>query len=307
MAVIDSGITTAHDDLTAHEGYDLREDLPTPSETWKQDTSHHGSHVTGVVARQFNNDGIRGFAPDAQIFGFRVFPGGRISWLIAALQRCIDNQIDVVNLSLGADEESTLLHQKIREAKQAGIALIAAAGNSAGAVKFPARWPEVLAVSAIGQQDSFPADSSHQRQIGEHTSSDGQFFTARFTCFGDEIDVCAPGVAIVSCVGEDGYAAWDGTSMACPHVTGLAALMLAHRSDVPALQTRNAERVNKLFALMKQSVQDLGLPVHYQGAGLPDVMAALNLELAGADDVTQQIEKLLEEALELTQELSMDA
>jgi subtilisin family serine protease len=78
-------------------------------------------------------------------------------------------------------------------------------------------------------------------------SSDG-FFSARFTCFGPEVGVCAPGVAILSSVPPDNFAVWDGTSMAAPHVTGLAALVLAHHPDFQgAYKVRNAPRVEQLL------------------------------------------------------------
>jgi subtilisin len=301
IAVIDTGIHTAHEDLEARDGYDLKEGSANPEENWKQDSLGHGSHVTGVIAGLDDGGGVRGFAPDAEIHGFSIFPGGRTSWLINALHRCIDEEIDVVNLSLGDRQKSQLLHQKIRQARDSGVACIAAAGNSAGPVMYPAGFEEVFAVAAIGKLGTFPEDSDHARRIGQYRSDDGQYFTAGFTCFGDEVDACAPGVAIVSAVPENGWAAWDGTSMACPHVTGLAALVLSHRDDVPELQQRNSRRVDELFTILRESTDDLGLPQTYQGSGLPNALKALGdvEETETTENPWERLADLLEKALEV--------
>ena len=110
------------------------------------------------------------------------------------------------------------------------MACIVAAGNSAGPVAFPASMRTVLAVAAIGKAGEYPPESYHATQVYGNITPDG-YFSAAFTCFGPEVDVCAPGVAIVSCVPPANYAAWDGTSFAAPYVTGLAALLLAHHPD----------------------------------------------------------------------------
>jgi hypothetical protein len=114
---------------------------------------------------------------------------------------------------------------------------------------------------------------------GTQATAEG-FFAAKFSCFGPQIGVCAPGVAVVSSVPPDSYAAWDGTSMAAPHVTGLAALVLAHHPDFQdRFKTRNAQRVDRLFDILKQSARALNLGDRNRtGAGLPDCVAALNLQ-----------------------------
>ena len=134
------------------------------------------------------------------------------------LDYCITQNIDVVNLSLGTPQHSGLVSQKIEQARHAGVACIAAAGNSAGPVSFPASLPSVLAVAAIGKTGEFPPESYHNTQMyGPPTY--GGYFSAKFTCYGPQVDVCAPGVAIVSCVPPRNYAAYDGTSVASSYVT----------------------------------------------------------------------------------------
>ena len=180
IAIIDSGLATAHEDLDAHGGLDLTAGSSSP-DSWQQDVIRHGTHVAGVAAARHNHKGVRGFAPEAEVYAYKIFPGGKSNYLIKALDLCIENQIDIVNLSLGSKRPSKLVRRKIEEAKSKGVACIAAAGNAAGAVQYPAAFPEVLAVSAIGQRGTFPEDSYHHRQVSDHKSADERYFAGRFT------------------------------------------------------------------------------------------------------------------------------
>jgi hypothetical protein len=108
-------------------------------------------------------------------------------------------------------------------------------------------------------------------------SAGSGFFVPAFSCAGPEIDVCAPGVAVISCQSPDGFAACDGTSLAAPHVAALAALVLAHRSEFRReFANRDARRVERLFQILKESAQPLGDPMR-TGAGIPDATRALGL------------------------------
>ena len=278
VAVIDSGCANSHSDLTqVARGYDIV-NKSVSTATWNVDTLAHGSHCTGLIAGLDSAGGIRGFVPDAEIHVCKLFPGGQVSQLIDALEYCIEQQIDVVNMSLGGAEPSEALEQLIVRARQAGIACIVAAGNSGGVVQYPGSSPNVLTVAAIGRVNEFPADSYHAQTVTPVVDANG-FFSASFTCYGPEVSVCAPGVAITSSVPENSYAAWDGTSMAAPHVTGLAALALAHHPDFRGSgQMRSAARVERLFQIIKQSCQPLMLGDQRRtGFGLPDTLRAVGL------------------------------
>lgn len=279
VAVIDSGAANSHEDLrNIRFGFDIINKKVNP-ETWNEDLIAHGSHCAGVIAGADNARGVRGFAPDAEVHACKLFPGGQISQLIDALEYCIEKQIDVVNLSLGGAEPSEALEQQILRAKRAGIACIVAAGNSGSRVQYPASSPNVLAVAAIGRLNEFPQDSYHTQTVTRGIDPNG-FYSAKFSCFGPEIAVCAPGVAIASSVPDNDYAVWDGTSMAAPHVTGLAALVLAHHPDFQTtFRNRGAERVERLFQIIKLSARPLNLgDPSRTGYGLPDVLIALGLQ-----------------------------
>lgn len=281
IAIIDSGAATTHDDLKKIRfGVDVINKKTNPG-GWSDDTVMHGSHCAGIIAGADNAFGVRGFAPDAEIHVCKLFPGGQISQLIDALEYCIEKQIDVVNLSLGGAAPSEALEQQIIRARNAGIACIVAAGNSGGRVQYPAASPNVLAVSAIGRLNEFPPDSYHTQAVTPMIDADGYFF-ARFSCYGPEIGVCGPGVAITSSVPGNDFAAWDGTSMATPHITGLAALVLAHHPDFQAAyKVRGPERVERLFQVIKASARAINLgDTSRTGFGLPDVPAAVGLQAA---------------------------
>lgn len=276
VAVIDSGAAgQTHRDLEGQvaTGFDIITDT---AEGWENDTLAHGTHCSGVVGGLDNGVGIRGFAPRAELFIYKIFPNGNFDHLIVALDKCIQDGVDVVNLSLGADAPSTLVEERLRAAKESGIACIVAAGNSAGPVQYPASSSHVLAVAAIGKNGTFPADSYHAVQVFGQPDANG-YFSAKFSCFGPEIDVCAPGVAVLSSVPPNDYAAWDGTSMASPHVAGLAALVLAHHPDFqqPPYDQKNAQRVDRLFQILKQTAQPLSLGGPQRtGTGMPDAVQA---------------------------------
>ncbi|WP_432379130.1 S8 family serine peptidase [Duganella sp. P38] len=280
IAIIDSGAATTHDNLHGiRAGFDVINKKTNP-DGWDQDALGHGSHCAGVIAAADIASGIRGFAPDAEVHACKLFPGGQVSQLIDALEYCIDKQIDVVNLSLGGAAVSEALEQQIIRARRAGIACIVAAGNSGGAVQYPASSPNVLAVAAIGKLDEFPADSYHAQTLDANVDAYG-YFTAKFSCFGPQVAVCAPGVAITSCVPPNNFAAWDGTSMATPHVTGLAALCLAHHPDFQTQQyrTRGAERVERLFQIIRASARRVSLGDQSRtGYGMPDTLLAVGLQ-----------------------------
>lgn len=278
VAVIDSGAAPGHPDLEhriAH-GADF---VGGEDGQWSVDVVGHGTHCAGVIGSADNGTGILGIAVEAELHVCRIFPGGRYGDIAAAISYCVENQIDVVNLSLGGGAPSPIINDAIEQARQAGVACVVAAGNTAGPVQFPGRLPGVLTVAAVGKLGQYPADTYHAKQVWGQPDSQG-YFAAAFSCHGPEVDVCAPGVAILSSVPDRGYAAWDGTSMATPHVTGLAALVLAHHPDFrDRYRARDARRVDRLFEILRSSctAMDFGDPGR-TGAGMPNAVRALALD-----------------------------
>ncbi|NKL44820.1 S8 family serine peptidase [Rhizobium leguminosarum bv. viciae] len=283
IGIIDSGCDNTHPALThVQSGVDytnIDNAGNADTTTWVNDEICHGTHCAGVICGN-GNGGIRGFAPAADVHALKLFPGGRFDSLVSAIKYAIDHQFDVVNCSLGTPESSEVVQSWMERARQAGVAVVVAAGNSSGPVQFPATAPGVLAVSAFGRQGAYPDDTYHAQTVPVGVSGTigvNGIFAPKFTCHGPEIDVCGPGVAIISSVPGGGYAAWDGTSMAAPHITGLVALLAAHHPEFSNKNApRNAARVDRLFQTIIGSATGVGLDPTYAGSGVPDTVTAVS-------------------------------
>jgi subtilisin len=276
VALIDSGVATSHKQLTRIDhGIDIRS---VEGKSWSKDAMSHGTPCAGLIsAAPEAAHGIRGYAPDSELHICKLPSDAYCSDLIVALDYCLQNAIDVACLGFGCARGSVLVEQRISEAKQNGMSLIAAAGNSAGAVLFPACSANVMAVGAVGQAGGFPDDSPQAAQAAAGVAVAGGFFVPPFCCRGPELDLCAPGVAVVACQSADGYAVCDGTSLAAAHVTALATLIFAHHSDFKgAFAAKNFQRVERLFQILKDTAQPIGHPWQ-TGAGLPDAARALGI------------------------------
>jgi subtilisin len=282
IAIIDSGVAMEHPDLAGRitGGRDI---YGRSEDGWRVDTAGYGSHCAGIIVGNDNGAGIVGLVPEAELHTCKIFPDGRASDLIEALDYCLAATIDVANLALGSAQYSELVTRKIEQARQSGMACIAPAGNSAGPVAFPAWLPSVLAVAAVGMVGAFPPETYHATQMFGLPTPEG-YFSAKFTCHGPQVDVCAPGVAIVSSVPPRNYAAFDGTNIASPHVTALAAMLLAHHPEfADRLPFRTAARVDRLFEIIRGSCRSLALgDTGRSGAGMPDALHAFGLGLPAA-------------------------
>lgn len=269
IALIDSGVDSTHP-LLKHiqKGVDLTNDLDTA--TWAEDLVGHGTHCAGTIGALHEKGlSLRGFAPEAEIHVLKVFPGGRFSTLLEALDLCIQREIDVVNISLGNKRRSLAVEQKLEECVLNGVACIVSAGNSGGAVQYPAvsRW--TLAVSAIGKVNEVPLKTWERNAILPSQVAPDGIFSPSFGCVGPDIAVCAPGVGVISTVPGGGFEPQSGSSVAAPHVTGMAALLLAHHPWFASLGVRNHQRVAALFEMIQSMCVPYPFAPGRSGAGLP--------------------------------------
>ncbi len=252
IGVIDTGIDLNHPDLKENIAGSVN--MISPNRDGNDDNGH-GTHVAGVLAALNNEIGVVGVAPQASLYAVKAidFRGvGKVSDIIEGIDWCTKNGIELVNLSFGSRRNSRALKRAVEAAHQAGIIMVAAAGNSPDEpVTYPARYPEVVAVSAITPEDSL----------------------ARFSSRGPEVTLTAPGQDIRSTYLYGGYKTLSGTSMAAPHVTGTAALVLAAGTT--------ADEVRRRLLATAQPLPEL--KPGEDGHGLVDALAAVNtLELPAA-------------------------
>ncbi len=272
IAIIDSGADNTHP-LLQHirQGFDATQASMTTG-SWMLDTIGHGTHCAGVITAQpANGHAMRGFAPAAEIIIFKIFPGGDFISLAKCINRCVELQVDIINLSLGAPIGTNLaVEQTMEAAVRSGISFVVAAGNDGADVRYPASSQYAMAVAAIGAQGMFPDDTYDESTMDPSLPMVNALFSPNFTCRGPKVAVGAPGVSIISSVPGGGYNPESGTSMAAPHVTGLGALLLAHH---PIFRTqfreRNAARVNALYQLIRSICAPIPFGADRVGSGLP--------------------------------------
>lgn len=269
VAVVDSGIAP-HPALYVRDGYNTVDAIGDKS-AWNQDDSGHGTHCAGLIAAHDPAQGYFGLAPGVELYSVRVFPGGHVSDLIEALDWCVVNGIDIVNMSLSSRRYSAALDQAVQRAFAHGVTVVAAAGNQGSEVAYPARLSHTVGVAAYGHPRMFPADSAHALRVGAFNGFYGAIFSARFSNRGTGVSVIAPGVSIVSTVPE-GYAAWDGTSMAAPIVAAHLAKLLSAVKQTPNRQQWQSAYLHQMATSLCWST---GLPPVVEGNGQLLLSAAI--------------------------------
>jgi thermitase len=256
VAIIDTGIDYTHSDLApnyAPLGYDWMN-----NDTDPMDDCGHGTHCAGIVAATLNNGvGIAGLA-QVRIMAEKVLDStghGNYSLLIKGIYHAIDAGAKILSLSLGGHGNSTTLHNAVRYAYDHGVLVIAAAGNDGWQTRlYPAAFEEAVAVSATDQDDNL----------------------AWFSTYGPWIDLAAPGVNIYSALPSNAYGSKNGTSMACPHVTGVAALSWT------AFENYTVKQIRRLMEFDAEDLGDDGYDPYY-GYGLVNARRSVTVGLPEHD------------------------
>lgn len=205
VAVIDTGIAADHPAIRDNYKGGINILSPHFSPT---DYNGHGTHVAGIIAGRMAETGIVGVAPRTHLYAVKAFNrkgSANLSDLLSAINWCIENKMQIINMSFGMDKLSESLKQAIQIAHRKGIIMVAATGNQGLTAKidFPARYPETIAVTSV--------------------SKDGNL--SFFSNYGKGVDLAAPGDRIPSAWLNNSKREMSGTSMAVPHVTGTIALL----------------------------------------------------------------------------------
>lgn len=250
VAVIDTGIQLSHPDLFANI---IANKTCVRRTSSGNDDNGHGTHVAGTIAAQDNTVGVVGVASQAKLIAVKVLDrNGNGTWssVICGLDWVANNastyNIKVVNMSLGGNglsdnncglTNSDALHQAICRVRDAGVTIVAAAGNSAiNAANFvPAAYDDsVITVSALADSDGVAGGTGVATSYG----ADDTF--ASFSNYGSVVDIAAPGVSIYSTWKGSKYSTLSGTSMATPHVAAATALYLKTNPSSTWIQVRDA-------------------------------------------------------------------
>lgn len=247
-----------------------------------RDVSNHGTHVLGLIgARPSASKEFFGVAPGVDLYSARVFSDSEseaksddIGEAITSLWR--DHSVDIINLSLGYTEKSEFVADRIKEAFENGTICICAAGNTKRKVLYPAALKDTVAVSAIGKLGKSPPGSLSSTRLPDETDKFGNknLYLANFSCTGEQITCCAPGVGIISTVPSDSsartYAALDGSSMSAPIVAGIAANQLYKHPSYKTM-ARNQIRSQVAIQAIRDTCDHIGLVSKFSGSGIPRV------------------------------------
>lgn len=203
VAVIDSGIDT-HDELNTKGWVDFSDHV----KGYKPiDNSGHGTQTAGVIAARINGIGMEGIASKAEVYSVKILDSenkATISAVIKSIEWCIQNNIDIINMSFGTNVYSQILHEEIKKAESQGIIMIAAAGNNVNEIQYPAHYPEVICVGSIDD-----------KLKGSQFSNN------------ENVDLVAPGENVQTLGYMGSFSTTEGTSIATAHVTGVAAAVMS--------------------------------------------------------------------------------
>lgn len=254
VCIVDSGIDIGHPDL---QDFNVTGKSFLDEEAWNVDYDGHGTHVAGTIAALKNDVGVLG-----------VVNNGAMNLLIAkvcsqyggcynvndAVQWCADEGADVINLSLGCsfcgNEEESLIYQSIYDD---GVLVVAAAGNDRFDIGYPASYDSVMSVAAVDSNENI----------------------AYFSNRNEYVEIAAPGVDVESTVPGNGYDYYSGTSMASPHIAGVAALIWSH------FPTTNNTDIRKSLVDSAKDLGDVGRDQAY-GHGLVRAKIAYDILNGGS-------------------------
>lgn len=236
VCIIDTGFDINHPDLASDPSVVTGYEGPFSAGPWDSDNNGHGTHVAGTIAAIGENDkGVVGVNRNGELklHIVRVF-GRRGTWawkstLVSAMEACVDAGSNIISMSLGGPVSSRLEEEALKRMyEEDNVLVVAAAGNDGNTrYSYPASYSSVVSVAATDRNNNL----------------------ASFSQRNDQVDIAAPGVDVLSTKAGGGYIAYSGTSMACPHVSGVAALIWSMYPEKTAREIR---------AVLEASAEDLG-------------------------------------------------
>ncbi|MGD7044674.1 S8 family peptidase [Jeotgalibacillus proteolyticus] len=247
IAVLDTGVNVNHYDLTntVEQCKDFTRSTPITNGTCN-DANGHGTHVAGSALADGGSDkaGIYGVAPDSDLWAYKVLGdngSGYSDDIAAAIRHAADQASStgtktVINMSLGSAGNDSLISSAVSYAYSRGVLVVAAAGNSGysqGTIGYPGALPQAIAVAALENRQENGTYRVANFSSRGYASTDGDYVIQQ-----GDIEISAPGAAIYSTWNNGGYNTISGTSMATPHVAGLAAKIWAQNPGWSNTQLR---------------------------------------------------------------------
>lgn len=254
IAVLDSGCDLDHPDLAQNllPGINFVNLNKSP-----EDGCGHGTHSTGIIVAENNDIGMIGVAPKAKVIPIKVLDdkgSGEMENIVKGIRWAVDNGADIISMSLGCPRPIQNVRKAIQYAESKGIPVFCAAGNAGktNELFYPANYKETIAVGSI----------------------DSTLMRSSFSNTGENLDFMAPGGKIFSTIPDNWYGYMSGTSMACPFVTGIAALCLSYqRKKYPNKPLFGYQ--GYVDILKKHVVSTIGVDINnkrfYEGYGIIDV------------------------------------
>ena len=267
VAVLDTGIDTDHMDLEANI-YDCVTKVThfKPDSKSCEDSHGHGTHVAGTIAANGGSDGlgIYGVAPEAKLIAVKVCDrrgwcyGDDIASGIYYATKGKDGELgtgdeaNIISMSIGGDDPDSQILSAIDYAVDNGLLVVAAAGNDGpdlGSIDYPGAYVKVIAVGAIDSNENVPDWSSRGVNDGDYTIEE------------KEVEFGAPGVNIESTYNDGCYEYMSGTSMATPHVSGLAAKLWQDSASATRDYLQDLAKQHDLYLAGDDPATGFGLPI----------------------------------------------
>ena len=257
VAVLDTGVYKDHLDLV-NRITQCRDFTKGPRvRNGCNDGNGHGTHVSGTIAADGGSDslGIYGVAPEADLFAYKVCGNDGSCWtddIAAAIEFAANHGADIISISIGGNTESSLIRNAVDYASGKGVLVVAAAGNdgpSLGSIDYPSANTKVISVGAIDSGEGIPDWSSRGVNDGDYVIEE------------KEVEFGAPGVSIESTFNNGCYYTWSGTSMATPHISGLAAKLWQGSADATRVYLQGLAKNHDLYTAGDDPATGFGLPV----------------------------------------------
>lgn len=261
IGVIDTGIDSTHpvllNKVIKRRDY-VKDNKPMTA------YNSHGTHVAGTIAA---NTTLKGVAPNVKLIDYRVLNvngSGTYDNVTQAIRDAANDGCQVINMSLGGPSSYGPMRTAIQYAVSKNVIVVCAAGNEGpNKLSYPGAYPEVVSVGAV--------------QFDSSTGNITLPLNPWFSNTNPEVDICADGWNVYSCIPGNKYAIFSGTSMSAPHISGFCALIIG----MMAKKLKRKPTVAELFSVLRSNAVDTNLDNNLQGSGFCTIFPEIPKKVNG--------------------------